>query len=373
MTRAPVPVAVASRSCSLSAMGAVWSALLVGGGLAGAIFVWLLRDTGKESDAEQKDAPLGDAAAPGGDQGGAGGLSPGPSRRELVTKPEHLQESNGCLVSEIKGHGNLQDAAWRLQSPSGKDSDCDSSREHVPSGQFPDTESLATSETGNSRGYSEVSRNESLESPIGGWGFQKGQEALAKVASCFAEKLYSSNLVIDRAKEVSLAQLSNQDRADNEDWETVSRHSSWGDAGLGGSLEAPVLSPNQGMDCGRSTIMEPRGPGVDVSRKKVAAVSSGSQRVSVGFQVHYITSTGTQFVAITGDHESLGRWKAYIALQRSKDGFWFRSVPLPADTVVEWKFVVVDNGEITRWEECNNRFLDTGREDKMVQKWWGIH
>ncbi|XP_073747903.1 starch-binding domain-containing protein 1 isoform X2 [Callorhinus ursinus] len=322
------------RRCSLSAMGAVWSALLVGGGLAGAIFVWLLRDTGKESDAEQKNAPLGDAAAPGGDQGGAGGLSPGPSRRELVTKPEHLQESNGCLVSEIKGHGNLQDAAWRLQSPSGKDSDCDSSREHVPSGQFPDTESLATSET---------------------------------------EKLYSSNLVIDRAKEVSLAQLSNQDQADNEDWETVSRHSSWGGAGLGGSLEAPVLSPNQGMDCGRSTIMEPRGPGVDVSRKKVAAVSSGSQRVSVRFQVHYITSTGTQFVAITGDHESLGRWKAYIALQRSKDGFWFRSVPLPADTVVEWKFVVVDNGEITRWEECNNRFLDTGHEDKMVQKWWGIH
>lgn len=49
--------------------------------------MWLLRDTGNESDAEQKDAPLGDAAAPGGDQDGAEGLSPGPSRRELVTKP----------------------------------------------------------------------------------------------------------------------------------------------------------------------------------------------------------------------------------------------------------------------------------------------
>ena len=66
-------------------MGAVWSALLVGGGLAGAIFVWLLRDSGNESDAE-RNAPQGEAAAPGSDQGGGGGPSPVPSRRELVTK-----------------------------------------------------------------------------------------------------------------------------------------------------------------------------------------------------------------------------------------------------------------------------------------------
>nr|XP_055168961.1 starch-binding domain-containing protein 1 isoform X2 [Nyctereutes procyonoides] len=302
-------------------MGAVWSALLVGGGLAGAIFVWLLRDAATEGDPAQKDGAAGDAAAP------------GPSGRELAATPEHLQESNGCLVSETKGHGNLQEAAWRLQSPSGKDSGCNSSREHVPSGGFPATESLATSET---------------------------------------EKLYSSNLVIDRAKEVSLAQLSNQDRADNEDWEMVSRHSSWGDAALGGSLEAPVVSPNQEMDCGRSTLVEPRGQEADVKRKKVVAVVTGSQQVSIRFQIHYITSTGKQCIAITGDHKSLGRWNTYLPLQYSKDGFWCRSVSLPADIVVEWKFVVVENGEITRWEECSNRFLETGGEDKVVQKWWGI-
>ncbi|XP_019322627.2 LOW QUALITY PROTEIN: starch-binding domain-containing protein 1 [Panthera pardus] len=352
-------------------MGAVWSALLVGGGLAGAIFVWLLRDSGNESDAE-RNAPQGEAAAPGSDQGGGGGPSPVPSRRELVTKAEHLQESNGCLVSETKGHGNLQEATWRRQSPSGKDGDCDSSREHVPSGQFPDTESLATSETGDSRGYSAVSRNERLQSPMAEWGFQKGQETLAKAAPCFAEKLYSSNLVVDRGKEVSLAELSSQDRADNEDWEMVSRHSSWGDVGLGGSLEAPVLSPNQGMDCGRSTLMEPRGQEMDVKVKRGVAMSSESQQVSIRFQVHYVTSTGGQFIAVTGDHESLGRWNTYIPLQYSKDGFWSHSVSLPADTVVEWKFVVVDNGKITRWEECSNRFLETGREDKVVQKRWGI-
>ncbi|XP_001491361.1 starch-binding domain-containing protein 1 [Equus caballus] len=352
-------------------MGAVWSALLVGGGLAGALFIWLLRDTGKEGDAEQeKDASPGEAATAGGDQGGGGGLSPGPSKPELVTKPEHLQESNGCLISETKGPGSLQAAACRRQSPSGEDGDCVSPRDHVPSGQFPETESLTTSETGHSKGYS---RNERFESPREERGFQKGQETPAKAAPCFAGKLPSSNLVTDRAKEdVSRAQLDHQTPADHEDWEMVSRHSSWGDVGLGGSLKAPVLNPNQGMDYGRSTLVDARGQEMDVKQKRVVAMSSESRQVSVRFQVHYVTSTGVQFIAVTGDHESLGRWNTYIPLQGSKDGFWSHSVSLPADTVVEWKFVVVENGEVTRWEECSNRFLETGHEDKVVHKWWGI-
>lgn len=95
-------------------MGAVWSALLVGGGLAGAIFVWLLRDTGKESDAEQKDAPLGEAAAPGSDQGGGGGLSPGPSRRELVTKPGILPSTSRGQICQgaLKFTKGAQKPTW---------------------------------------------------------------------------------------------------------------------------------------------------------------------------------------------------------------------------------------------------------------------
>lgn len=356
-------------------MGAVWSALLVGGGLAGALFIWLLRDTGKKRDVKQeKDASLGEAVAAGGDEGGGGGMSPGPSRRELITKPEHLQRSNGCLVSEAKVPGNVQKAAWRLQNPPGEDGDYGDSRKHVPFKWFPDTESQAPSAYGNSRSYSEVSRNESCESHIGEWGFQKGQETPAQAASCFAEKLPSSNLFMDRAKEEgSLERLDSQDSADQEDWEMVSRHSSWGDIGLGGSLEAPVLSPNQGMDYGRSTLVNTRDQEVDVKTKRVATMSSESQQVSVRFQVHYITSTHMQFIAITGDHEWLGRWNTYIPLQNSKDGFWSRSVSLPANTVMEWKFVVVENGEVTRWEECSNRLLETGHQDKMVHKCWGIH
>ncbi|KAF6133134.1 starch binding domain 1 [Phyllostomus discolor] len=357
-------------------MGAVWSALLVGGGLAGALFIWLIRDKGKKGDAEQEqepDATPGKAVAAGGDPTGGSGPSPAPSRPELVTKPEHLQGSNGCLVSETKGPGSVQEAAWRLRSPSGEAGDCDNSRQHVPFGRFPDTESIAASVTGYSGGCCETSRNEGRGSCVGKWGVQKGQETPANAAPCFAEKLPSSNLLMDRGKEeVSLARLDSQDSAD-QDWEMVSRHSSWGDIRLGGSLEDPMLNPNLGMDYGKNTLMETRGREVDVKTKREVAKTSGSQEVSVRFQVHYITSASVQFIAVTGDHEKLGRWNAYIPLQYSEGGFWSRSVSLPADTVVQWKFVVVENGEVTRWEECSNRFLETGHEDKLVHKCWGIH
>lgn len=79
-------------------MGAVWSALLVGGGLAGALFIWLIRDKGKKGDAEQEqDATPGKAVAAGGDPSGGSGLSPAPSRPELFTKPGILSVSRGQI------------------------------------------------------------------------------------------------------------------------------------------------------------------------------------------------------------------------------------------------------------------------------------
>ncbi|XP_047422981.1 starch-binding domain-containing protein 1 isoform X2 [Sciurus carolinensis] len=181
-------------------MGSVWSALLVGGGLAGALFVWLLRggpgDNGKDGD-----AALGEAAAAGEDQdAGGGGLSPGSQKQELVTKPEHLQESNGHLISETKGRGNLQEASQGLQNPSGEH--WDNARQHAPARQNPGTHSVATSEIGNSRGYSQVSRNESLESHTGEQRFQKEHDTPTKAATCFAQKMPSSNLLMNRATEV---------------------------------------------------------------------------------------------------------------------------------------------------------------------------
>ncbi|XP_053317637.1 starch-binding domain-containing protein 1 isoform X2 [Spea bombifrons] len=105
--------------------------------------------------------------------------------------------------------------------------------------------------------------------------------------------------------------------------------------------------------------------------KKIAAVQPMPQNVNVCFKVHYITSISQQ-IAVTGDHEELGCWKVYIPLTSDKDGFWTHSVLLPIDSSVEWKFVVVENGKIKRWEECSNRRLKTGHDDVNAHQWWGV-
>ncbi|XP_004703447.2 starch-binding domain-containing protein 1, partial [Echinops telfairi] len=285
---------------------------------------------------------------------------------------EHLQGNNGCLVSETTGLGNLwhpQEAAWPLHGPPGADGACDTSRVQASSGQSPNTASLAAS--GDSSACSEAPRNKGRDHPVRGGGFQKGQETPSKEAPCLTESAPSSNLHRDRPKGVHHPPSDSSDLADQqEDWEMVSRHSSWGDAGLSNSLEALVLSASQGMDCGQSALGGAKGQGVEV---KTVALFPEAQQVSVRFQVHYVTSPGEQLIAVTGDHERLGGWSTYIPLQGSKDGFWSRPIALPADTVVQWKFVVVEKGEVTRWEECSNRLLETGHEDKVVQEWWGLH
>ncbi|KAL1791013.1 starch-binding domain-containing protein 1 [Sigmodon hispidus] len=332
-------------------MGAVWSALMIGGGLAGALILWLLRGDpgapGKDGVAEpQKDAPPGEAAAPGGGPGGggSGGLNPEPSERVLVSKPEQLQESNGHLISETKDLDDLQ-GTQRLKNAG---ADWGNAIEYVPTGKIPDI---------HSRAKPEVSRNQSPEVHVGEPRPHKGQQT----AGGMEKKLPSGNPLRDRA---SSSQSASQDVAGHEDWEVVSRHSSWGDVGLGNSLEG--LS--QGMDDGRDTLVG--GRGWEADRK---AVSPEPQQVSIQFQVHYTTSTDVQFIAVTGDHENLGGWSTYIPLHYCKDGLWSHSIFLPADTVVEWKFVLVENREVTRWEECSNRLLQTGHENKVVHGWWGIH
>lgn len=261
---------------------------------------------------------------------------------------EHLRESNGHLISESKDLGNPP-GAQRLQSVG---ADWGSARDSVPVGKNPDTHSRASSEE---------SRYRSPESHVGEWRLPKGQGTAARVADGVAEKLPSSCLPVDRAKAVG------QDPAGHEDWEVVSRHSSWGSVGAGGSLEASGLSLSQGMDSTNSLV---GGRGWDADGK---AASLGPAQVSIRFQVHYATSTDVQFIAVTGDHESLGGWDAYVPLHYCKDGLWSHSVFLPADTVVEWKFVLVENKQVARWEECSNRLLQTGHEDKVVHGWWGIH
>ncbi|KAF1377330.1 hypothetical protein PFLUV_G00199620 [Perca fluviatilis] len=108
------------------------------------------------------------------------------------------------------------------------------------------------------------------------------------------------------------------------------------------------------------------------NNKKIGAVQPMPQHVNVTFRIHYFTQSPYQTVAVTGNQQELGNWKGFIPLERAKDGHWSTVVSLPAEIHVEWKFVVVDKGEVCRWEECGNRLLDTGNgDDLLVHKWWG--
>lgn len=266
--------------------------------------------------------------------------------------------------------GSEPQESAKLQGPSGEN--CENSKDRVPLGWFPGTVWIAGSETSNSRTFLDVSRNENLDSPLGEWGFLKGQDTSDKAAPCFVEKL--PNVLMDKAETAaSLARLDSQELTDHEDWEVVSRHSSWGEIGLGSSLEAFVLSPPEGMEYGRDILVEVKSQAEEVKTEKAVALSSESQSVRIRFQTHYIPSTDVQAIAVTGDHECLGKWNTYFPLQYRQEGLWSHSMLLPAETGVEWKFVVVEHGQITRWEECSNRFLETGLKDKVVHKWWGIH
>lgn len=109
------------------------------------------------------------------------------------------------------------------------------------------------------------------------------------------------------------------------------------------------------------------------NNKKVVAVQPMPQNVNVTFCIQYFTRSPHQTVAITGNQQELGNWKGFIPLESAKDGHWSTVVSLPAESHVEWKFVVLDKGEVCRWEECGNRHLDTGYgDDLLVHKWWGL-
>ncbi|XP_037340997.2 uncharacterized protein stbd1 [Pungitius pungitius] len=90
------------------------------------------------------------------------------------------------------------------------------------------------------------------------------------------------------------------------------------------------------------------------------------QNVDVTFSIHYITQSPNQTVAVTGDRWELGNWKGFVPLQGVEDGHWATVVRLPSESHVEWKFVVVEKGQVCRWEECGNRLLDTGCRDRLL-------
>ncbi|KAI2651594.1 Starch-binding domain-containing protein 1 [Labeo rohita] len=109
------------------------------------------------------------------------------------------------------------------------------------------------------------------------------------------------------------------------------------------------------------------------ANKRVATVPPLSQTVNVTFRIHYITYSSSQLVAVTGSLQELGNWERFVPLQKAKDGFWANTVSLPVESQVEWKFILVEDGRISRWEECGNRFLflTSQDEDVYLDKCWG--
>ncbi|XP_048021833.1 uncharacterized protein stbd1 [Megalobrama amblycephala] len=111
----------------------------------------------------------------------------------------------------------------------------------------------------------------------------------------------------------------------------------------------------------------------ELANKRVATVPPLSQVVNVTFRIHYITYSPSQLVAVTGSLQELGAWESFIPLHRAKDGFWANTITLPVESQMEWKFVLVEDGRISRWEECGNRYLYLTSQDEEVylDKCWG--
>lgn len=111
----------------------------------------------------------------------------------------------------------------------------------------------------------------------------------------------------------------------------------------------------------------------ELANKRVATVQPLPQQVHVTFRIHYVTYSSSQLVAVTGSLQELGAWESFVPLHGAKDGFWANTITLPMESQVEWKFVLVEDGKICRWEECGNRYLVLSGQDEELHlnKCWG--
>ncbi|KAL0963254.1 hypothetical protein UPYG_G00351740 [Umbra pygmaea] len=132
--------------------------------------------------------------------------------------------------------------------------------------------------------------------------------------------------------------------------------------------EQPIDSCGSVDSCkfGGSGIIARSTDGGLQGKKMAAVLPIKTETVRVRFCVHYHTDSPWQELAVTGDQPELGNWKGFVSLERGQEGFWVGSVPLPVERQIEWKFVLVEDGRIGRWEECDNRLLEPGRGGQEV-------
>ncbi|XP_043090228.1 uncharacterized protein stbd1 [Puntigrus tetrazona] len=161
--------------------------------------------------------------------------------------------------------------------------------------------------------------------------------------------------------------------------DAIMDNNEWLNVGAPEARDLPWLSPAASEE--KQTQREKEGQDeADLAKddeepvnKRVATVPPLSQAVNVTFRIHYVTYSPDQLVAVTGSLQELGAWERFVPLQRAKAGFWASTMSLPVESQVEWKFVLVEDGRISRWEECANRylFLTSQDEDLYLDKCWG--
>ncbi|KAL8206646.1 UNVERIFIED_CONTAM: hypothetical protein K2H54_016880 [Gekko kuhli] len=305
------------------AVAGLWPAFLMA--LVAAVLAWLWHGGG-----ERKEAAAGPAA-------------PRAPRREAAPGEEPLQGSYNCPASGTKPN-DVSVCQEPARNPSL------SPGEHNIPGETPETEPVVKDPATPLMNCKEYPRNEIFNFPPAASEPPKREEAETRGLGTSAEASASG-----ATPELKCREQLQHNSLDHEEWEIVPGHSAWGDATKNTSAE------------------EASGSKDPEQAKRVAAVSPMPQTVHLTFRVHYITYSETQLIAVTGDHECLGQWHHYVPLRCEKEGFWSDSVVLPVDTRVEWKFIVVENGKVRRWEECDNRTLMTEHEDRVVHKWWGYH
>ncbi|XP_062431019.1 starch-binding domain-containing protein 1 [Rhea pennata] len=329
----------------------LWPALVVG--LLAALVAWLWYG-GTDGRGEEGGEAAAPAPAP------CRGAEGAPQPRGEAAATEDLLASGEQVLLEAK--------ATALSSPEkpGEDLAAVARKElnHVQSDgvscEPPETEPLLPNKPA-------TSVTDSGEHPAETHGGQAGelrpQKGRASDGWCVMNLAEASGDAHEDKSEEQLSQPAEGRDVDHEEWEVVSEHLALGEAVKSGSAE----------DCDNKEWEQGDCPDGDLKAKRVAAVPPMFQNIHVTFRVHYITHSDAQLIGVTGDHECLGQWHSYVPLKCDKDGFWSESIILPVDTKVEWKFILVENGKVRRWEECSNRTLVTAHEDQMAHKWWGYH
>ncbi|TFK01509.1 plasmolipin [Platysternon megacephalum] len=343
----------------------LWPALLVG--LVAALLAWLWYGRGGE------EPPAGPEPRGSSSSSGAACQEPPAGAEHCRAAPqatEPLLENSECVLLEttVSVLSSPPEPVESLATIPREKHVLSLSDDGVP-GESPEMESLVKEPTTPLMNYHEYLSSETLGSFTAESELLKGQESEAQCGDTLAEASPSSDMHEDTTEEQSGQMLEYQDLVDHEEWEVVPEDSAWGDASKNSSADDSDTSVGQGnKELEQIDFLE-----ADSKAKRVAAVPPMPQNIHVNFRVHYITHIDAQLIAVTGDHECLGHWHNYVPLKCDKDGFWSDTVILPADSKIEWKFILVENGKVTRWEECNNRTLMTEHEDRMAHQWWGYH